>query len=232
MIHGGPTGIDLPQPVPGSVYPVLQWLEKGALVLRVNYRGSAGYGEKFRSLNVRNLGVGDMWDVMSGVDFLIARGSVDPDRMGCMGWSQGGYISAFLTTNTDRFKAISVGAGISNWMTYYVSTDIHPFTRQYLQATPWGDPEIYRKTSPMTNIKNAKTPTLIQHGEFDRRVPIPNAYELLQGLQDNQVPAKLVVYKGFGHGINKPKERLAALWHNWQWFNKYIWGEEVEMGTK
>ena len=232
MIHGGPTGIDLPQPVPGSVYPVLQWLEKGALVLRVNYRGSAGYGEKFRSLNVRNLGVGDMWDVMSGVDFLIARGSVDADRMGCMGWSQGGYISAFLTTNTDRFKAISVGAGISNWMTYYVSTDIHPFTRQYLQATPWDDPEIYRKTSPMTNIKNAKTPTLIQHGEFDRRVPIPNAYELLQGLQDNQVPAKLVVYKGFGHGINKPKERLAALWHNWQWFNKYIWGEEVEMGTK
>ncbi|AEE49216.1 alpha/beta hydrolase family protein [Haliscomenobacter hydrossis] len=229
MIHGGPTGIDLPQPVPGSVYPVLQWLEKGALVLRVNYRGSAGYGEKFRSLNVRNLGVGDMWDVMSGVDFLIARGSVDPDRMGCMGWSQGGYISAFLTTNTDRFKAISVGAGISNWMTYYVNTDIHPFTRQYLQATPWDDPEIYRKTSPMSTIKNAKTPTLIQHGEFDRRVPIPNAYELLQGLQDNQVPAKLVVYKGFGHGINKPKERLAALWHNWQWFNKYVWGEEVEL---
>nr|HPH21564.1 prolyl oligopeptidase family serine peptidase [Haliscomenobacter sp.] len=231
MIHGGPTGIDLPQPVPGSVYPVLQWLEKGALVLRVNYRGSAGYGEKFRSLNVRNLGVGDMWDVMSGVDFLITRGSVDPDRMGCMGWSQGGYISAFLTTNTDRFKAISVGAGISNWMTYYVNTDIHPFTRQYLQATPWDDPEIYRKTSPMSTIKNAKTPTLIQHGEFDRRVPIPNAYELLQGLQDNQVPAKLVVYKGFGHGINKPKERLAALWHNWQWFNKYIWGEEVEMAV-
>ncbi|MDX1939391.1 MAG: S9 family peptidase, partial [Saprospiraceae bacterium] len=229
MIHGGPTGIDMPQPVPGGVYPVLQWLEKGALVLRVNYRGSSGYGEKFRSLNVRNLGVGDMWDVMSGVDFLIAKGMVDENRMGCMGWSQGGYISAFLTTNTDRFKAISVGAGISNWMTYYVNTDIHPFTRQYLQATPWDDPEIYLKTSPMTNIKNAKTPTLIQHGEFDRRVPIPNAYELLQGLRDNNVPAKLIVYKGFGHGINKPKERLAAVWHNWQWFNKYIWGEEVEM---
>ncbi|WP_421796579.1 S9 family peptidase [Haliscomenobacter sp.] len=230
MIHGGPTGIDLPQPVPGSVYPVIQWLEKGALVLRVNYRGSAGYGEKFRSLNVRNLGVGDMWDVMSGVDHLIAKGMVDENRMGCMGWSQGGYISAFLTTNTDRFKAISVGAGISNWMTYYVNTDIHPFTRQYLQATPWSDPEIYQKTSPMTNIRNAKTPTLIQHGEFDRRVPLANAYELLQGLQDNRVPAKLVVYKGFGHGITKPKERLAAMWHNWEWFNKYLWGEDVVMG--
>ncbi|MFN7115805.1 MAG: S9 family peptidase [Saprospiraceae bacterium] len=229
MIHGGPTGIDVPTPVPGGVYPVLQWLEKGALVLRPNYRGSAGYGEKFRSLNVRNLGVGDMWDVMSGVDYLVKQGLVDENRMGCMGWSQGGYISAFLTTNTDRFKAISVGAGISNWMTYYVNTDIHPFTRQYLQATPWSDPEIYRKTSPMTNITKAKTPTLIQHGEFDRRVPIPNAYELLQGLQDQNVPAKLVVYKGFGHGINKPKERLAAVWHNWQWFNKYLWGEKEEL---
>ena len=232
MIHGGPTGIDLPQPVPGSVYPVIQWLEKGALVLRVNYRGSAGYGEKFRSLNVRNLGVGDMWDVMSGVDHLVTKGMVDENRMGCMGWSQGGYISAFLTTNTDRFKAISVGAGISNWMTYYVNTDIHPFTRQYLQATPWSDPEIYQKTSPMTNIRNAKTPTLIQHGEFDRRVPIANAYELLQGLQDNRVPAKFVVYKGFGHGITKPKERLAAMWHNWEWFNKYLWGEDVVMGEE
>lgn len=230
MIHGGPTGIDLPQPVPGSVYPVIQWLEKGALVLRVNYRGSAGYGEKFRSLNVRNLGVGDMWDVMSGVDHLVAKGVVDETRMGCMGWSQGGYISAFLTTNTDRFKAISVGAGISNWMTYYVNTDIHPFTRQYLQGTPWSDPEVYAKTSPMSSINKAKTPTLIQHGEFDRRVPIANAYELLQGLQDNKVPAKLVVYKGFGHGINKPKERLAAMWHNWEWFNQYLWGEKVVMG--
>ena len=199
MIHGGPTGVDTPTPIPsGGVYPILQWLEKGALVLRPNYRGSAGYGEAFRSLNVRNLGVGDMWDVMSGVEYLEKQGIIDPDKMGCMGWSQGGYISAFLTTNTTRFKAISVGAGISNWITYYVSTDIHPFTRQYLKATPWQDMDIYSKTSPMTNIRNAKTPTLIQHGEFDRRVPIPNAYELLQGLQDNGVPAKLAVYKGFG----------------------------------
>jgi dipeptidyl aminopeptidase/acylaminoacyl peptidase len=154
---------------------------------------------------------------------------VDPDRMAAMGWSQGGYISAFLTTNTDRFRAISVGAGISNWVTYYVNTDIHPFTRQYLEANPWDDPEIYAKTSPMTAIKNAKTPTLIQHGEFDKRVPIPNAYELYQGLQDQGVETKLIVYKGFGHGINKPKERLAAIWHNWQWFARHIWEEEVEI---
>ena len=233
-IHGGPTGIDTPTPVPGGVYPILQWLDKGCLVLRPNYRGSAGYGEAFRSLNVKNLGVGDMWDVMSGVDYLDKKGMIDKTKMGSMGWSQGGYISAFLTTNTDAFKAISVGAGISNWMTYYVNTDIHPFTRQYLKATPWSDESIYKKTSPMTNINKAKTPTLIQHGEYDKRVPIANAYELLQGLRDKGVPSELIVYKGFGHGITKPKERLAATWHNWQWFNKYVWGENVElpMGEK
>ncbi|MGB5317392.1 MAG: prolyl oligopeptidase family serine peptidase, partial [Robiginitalea sp.] len=229
VIHGGPTGISSPQPVPSYVYPIVQWLNKGALVLMPNYRGSAGYGEEFRSLNVKNLGVGDAWDVLSGVAYLEEKGMIDPSRIGSMGWSQGGYISAFLTTNSDRFKAISVGAGISNWVTYYVNTDIHPFTRQYLKATPWEDMEVYARTSPMTNISKASTPTLIQHGENDRRVPIANAYELVQGLRDQGVESKLIVYKGFGHGITKPKERLAATWHNWQWFGKYIWGEEIEV---
>jgi len=229
QIHGGPTGTSRPTVSSGYVYPILQWLQKGAVVLQPNYRGSAGYGEAFRSLNVRNLGVGDMWDVVSGVQHLIDEGVADPDRLGSMGWSQGGYISAFLTTNTDIFQAISVGAGISNWMTYYVNTDIHPFTRQYLKGTPWDDPEIYARTSPMTSILQASTPTLIQHGEFDARVPTPNAYELYQGLQDVGVETRLVIYAGFGHGITKPKERLAAVWHNWQWFGKYIWGEEIEL---
>ena len=89
--------------------------------------------------------------------------------------------------------------------------------------------EIYERTSPMTQITNAATPTLIQHGENARRVPIANAYELAQGLRDNGVETKLIVYKGFGHGITKPKERLAAMWHNWQWFGKYLWGEEIEI---
>ncbi len=229
IIHGGPTGVSTPGAVPSYVYPMVQWLNKGALILRPNYRGSAGYGEKFRSLNVKNLGVGDAWDVLSGVRHLEKKGVIDGNKVGSMGWSQGGYISAFLTTNSDKFKAISVGAGISNWMTYYVNTDIHPFTRQYLKATPWSDKKIYEKTSPMTNINKAVTPTLIQHGENDRRVPIANAYELFQGLQDVGVETKFIIYKGFGHGITKPKERLAATWHNWQWFGKYIWGEDIEI---
>jgi dipeptidyl aminopeptidase/acylaminoacyl peptidase len=226
VIHGGPTGVSRAVPFTSTIYPIDVWVPRGVLVLEPNYRGSAGYGEKFRALNVRNLGVGDAWDVLSGVDALVAKGLVDPARVGTMGWSQGGYISAFLATHdAARFKAISVGAGISDWMTYYVNTDIHPFTRQYLKATPWDDPEIYAKTSPITYIKQAKTPTLIQHGAADQRVPLPNAYELYQGLQDNKVPTKLIVYQGFGgigHGPSKPKSHRATMEHNLEWFDQYF----------
>jgi len=228
VIHGGPTGVDQPVVNADRYYPIERFAAKGAVVLRPNYRGSAGYGEKFRSLNVRNLGVGDYADVISGVDSLIAKGFVDKDRVGSMGWSQGGYISAYITTFSDRFKAVSVGAGISDWSTYYVNTDITPFTRQYLHATPWDDPEIYWKTSPISNIAKARTPTLIQHGENDRRVPIPNAYELRQALEDRGVPVKMVVYKGFGHGITKPKQQRAVMEENEKWFAQYIWGEKPE----
>ena len=229
IIHGGPTGVDRPVLLTPDAryYPSDIWAARGALILKVNYRGSAGYGEKFRKLNVRNLGVGDAWDVLSGVDFLVAKGWVDKNKVACMGWSQGGYISAFLTTSTDRFVAISVGAGISNWATYYYNTDITPFTINYLGNDPAEDPEIYVKTSPMSYIKTAKTPTLIQHGEFDRRVPIANAYELRQGLENRGVKVEMVVYKGFGHGITKPKSMRAVMQHNLSWFNHYIWGDPM-----
>jgi dipeptidyl aminopeptidase/acylaminoacyl peptidase len=228
VIHGGPTGISRPVFAPANrYYPIEQFLARGALVLEPNYRGSAGYGSQFRSLNVRNLGIGDMWDVMSGVDSLVSRGIADGTRLGSMGWSQGGYISAFLTTNTDRFKAISVGAGISDWTTYYVNTDITPFTRQYLHATPWDDPKIYADTSPITNIRKAKTPTLIQHGDKDKRVPPPNAFELYRGLQDVGVPSELILYAGFGHPITKPKSNRAVLQHNLDWFSHYVWGDPI-----
>ena len=227
VIHGGPTGISQPTLSAGDTYyPTQIFLSKGALVLQPNYRGSAGYGAAFRALNVRNLGVGDMWDVISGVGSLIDRGMVDAAKVGSMGWSQGGYISAFLTTHTDRFKAISAGAGISDWRTYYVNTDITPFTRQYLHATPWDDPEIYQKTSPMAAIKQAKTPTLIQVGSVDKRVPPPNSFELYRGLQDQHVTSRLILYNGFGHPITKPKSNRAVMQANLDWFNHYIWGEE------
>jgi len=237
VIHGGPTGVSRPIPFSSaSTYPIDVWLNRGVLVLEPNYRGSAGYGEKFRSLNVRNLGVGDAWDVLSGIDQLIAQGLVDSARVGAMGWSQGGYISAFLTTHDSaRFKAISVGAGISDWMTYYVSTDITPFTRQYLGATPWDDPKVYAVTSPITYIKGAKTPTLIQHGVADQRVPPPDAFELYRGLLDQGVTTKLIIYKGFegvGHGPSKPKSSRAVMQHNLEWFDQYFFDPVTDAGKR
>ena len=227
-IHGGPTGVDVPRLLSETrTYPVDIWVARGALVLLPNYRGSAGYGEKFRQLNINNLGVGDAWDVLSGVDYLIGRGFVDSTRMGSMGWSQGGYISAFLTTTTPRFKGISVGAGISDWATYYYNTDITQFTINYLGADPVADPEIYRKTSPVSYVKQARTPTLIQHGSNDRRVPIANAYQLRQALEDRGVPVEMVVYNGFGHGITRPKAQRAVMHHNLLWFNHYVFGDPL-----
>ena len=152
---------------------------------------------------------------------------MDRDRVGAMGWSQGGYISAFITTSSDRFKAVSVGAGISDWMTYYANTDVTPFTSQYLKAAPWDDPAIYRKTSPISYVAKARTPTLIQHGSNDKRVPIANAYELRQALEDKGVPVKMVVYEGFGHGINKPRQARAVMEENEAWFSHYIFGEPL-----
>ena len=228
IIHGGPSWFSARELLPTAFqnrYPGLQWLARGAYVLMPNYRGSIGRGQPFKALNARNLGLGDYADVISGVDALLASENIDPERIGAMGWSQGGYISAFITTYSDRFKAVSVGAGISNWLTYYVNTDIHEFTRQYLDATPWDDPEIYARTSPMTYIKNARTPTLIQHGEFDTRVPTPNAYELYQGLRDQNVPTRLVIYKEMGHGITKPRLQKHTLQDNYDWFETYLWAE-------
>jgi len=232
VIHGGPTGTDRPTLPDARYYPVDEWVNRGALVLKVNYRGSAGYGERFRGLNFRNLGVGDAWDVVSGVDALIAKGWVDASRVASMGWSQGGYISAFLTTSSTRFAATSVGAGISDWRTYYYNTDITPFTINYLGADPVADPAIYAKTSPVEYVKGARTPTLIQHGELDRRVPIANGYQLRQALEDRGVPVEMIVYKGYGHGITKPRSQRAVMQHNLAWFNHYIFGDPVPDFTR
>ena len=227
-IHGGPVAVDQPVMRPDRNYPLEQFVERGALVLRPNYRGSAGYGAKLRALPVRNLGAGDAADINSGVDYLVGRGFVDPDRIGVMGWSEGGYISAYLATTTNRYVAVSVGAGISDWLAYYSETDIPPFARQYLKSTPWSEPDTYRKASPITYVNKACTPVLIQHGDEDSRVPISNAYELRQALEDRQIPVRMVVYKGFGHSVDRPRQQEAVMQHNLDWFDRWVFNRNTE----
>jgi dipeptidyl aminopeptidase/acylaminoacyl peptidase len=227
VIHGGPQGVDAQLKLSRRdvrYYPIERLAARGALVLMVNYRGSAGYGEKFRTLNVRNLGVHDEWDFDSAIDHLVKLGWVDPERIGAMGWSQGGFLSAFLATHSRRFKAVSVGAGISDWATQYGIADMYWYEGQYHgSTTPWDDPEVFKKTAPISYVKGAKTPALIQHGDKDPVAVPANSFELYRALKDNNVPVRFVLYKGFGHSINKPKGNLAVMTHNDEWFVRWIW---------
>jgi dipeptidyl aminopeptidase/acylaminoacyl peptidase len=199
------------------------WAARGAFVLRVNYRGSSGYGRKFRELDYRSFGIGDGADVLSGIDFLVGKGWVDPKRIACMGWSHGGYLTAYLAVTTQRFAAVSVGAGAVDWTMYYYNNP--GLAQDYHGARPLDDPEIYQQSSVLTHAKGARTPTLIQHGELDSGVG--QAYILRQVLVDKGVPVELIVYRGAGHNLGRPSSQRSAALHNLLWFNHYLWGDPL-----
>lgn len=227
-IHTGPSLVDQATIDRDWPYPTELYAERGALVLKVNYRGSTGYGQRFRALLVGNLGLPEYEDIITGVDYLISKGIVDEKRVGAMGYSHGGYIAAFISAYSDRFRAVSAGALVSDWTTYYTNSDSPLWAVQFHRATPWDNPEIYRKTAPLSYIKNARTPTLIQHGELDRRAPIAGAYELYRALQDRNVPVRMIVYKGAGHVPGGLKQLYALMLHNYEWFEQWIWEDKAE----
>jgi len=226
VVHGGPDLTERPTFVRGGPlgYPIDYWVGQGAVVLTLNYRGSGGYGQAFRELDLGEEPVKQMDDILSGIDHLVARGFIDEDRIGCTGWSHGGYLSAFLLTTSDRFAAISVGAGISNWETYYYNSWQYYTRISNFGADPFTDPGIYRRTSPMTFIKGAKTPTLIQHGTADRQVPVANAFELWRGLEDHGVENTLIVYPGTDHVAWSPKLSRTVMEQNVEFFDHYLFG--------
>ena len=146
--------------------------------------------------------------------------------MGVMGWSYGGYMTSWVVSQTTRFKAASMGAGLSNLISMYGTTDIPPFQEAYFGARPWEDPELYLKHSAIRFVNQAKTPTLIQHGQEDRRVPISQGEEFYQALKDVGVPTEMVVYPRQPHGIQEPRLIKDALQRNLNWFNKWLLGIE------
>ncbi|HEY2933264.1 MAG TPA: S9 family peptidase [Acidobacteriota bacterium] len=224
IVHGGPAGVFTRSFLAGSrsVYPLDSFASRGYAMLRVNPRGSSGYGLKFRRANVRDWGGGDYKDLMTGVDKVIEMGVADPDRLGVMGWSYGGYMTSWIITQTKRFKAASVGAGVTNLMSFTGTADIPDFLPDYFGAQPWEDLEVYRAHSAMFNVKGAVTPTLIQHGEADERVPISQGYELYNALRAQGVPARMIVLPRMPHGPNEPKMVLKARQSNLEWFEKYL----------
>lgn len=231
-IHGGPSGVWTQGFPNGWTNYAHVWAGKGWLAFMPNVRGSSGYGEKFLLSNVRDWGGGDYQDIQSGLDDLVKRGIADPDKMGQAGWSYGGYMTAWTLTQTNRFKAVMVGAGLTNMFSMYSTNDLQRVLEGYFGDTPFNDTEVYKRASAMTYIKQAKTPTLIMQGGSDQRVPPSQAQELYMGLKKNSVPVEMVVFPREPHGLGEPRHRLDKMKREYAWFSKYVLGNEEKMDAK
>jgi CubicO group peptidase (beta-lactamase class C family)/dipeptidyl aminopeptidase/acylaminoacyl peptidase len=223
QVHGGPSGVFLQgyQATP-MLYPNATFAARGYAILQPNPRGSSGYGRAFRYANYKDWGGGDFKDIMAGVDHVISMGVADPDRLGVMGWSYGGYMTSWIVTQTQRFKAASVGAGVTNLVSFTGTADIPGFLPDYLGTQPWDNVDLYRARSALFNARTVKTPTLVQHGEADARVPISQGYEFYNALKQQGVPTRMLVLPRQPHGPTEPKMMLRVMESNLEWFEKYL----------
>jgi dipeptidyl aminopeptidase/acylaminoacyl peptidase len=218
--HGGPESVDL------NGFQI-QWGQvlaaHGYSVLFPNYRGSIGRGAKYTMMVNRNFGGPDFADIIAGLDELIRQGVADPDRLGIGGWSYGGFMSAWAVTQTNRFKAAVMGVGVSNWYSLMGQTPLPLWTVQvHFETWPSEDPHAFRKNSPIEFVNNARTPTLILHGEVDPMIPLSQAKEFFRALQHLNVPSELVVYPREGHGLREPVHRIRAYARVLDWYDRYV----------
>ena len=223
-IHGGPASADLLSFNGGYNSPV--YAGDGYAVLMPNYRGSTNYGNAHRTGIVGDYFTLGYDDIMTGVDQLIADGIVDGAEMGALGWSAGGHWSNWILTHTDRFKAISSGAGVANWTSMYAQSDVHRNRQFYL-----GDGLLYEDNfdryllqSPITYIKNAKTPTIFHVVKDDPRVPSPQTVEMHFAMRTLGLPTELFMYPGSTHGIPDPRNRLVKAVSEKAWMDHYVRG--------
>jgi dipeptidyl aminopeptidase/acylaminoacyl peptidase len=226
QLHGGPASAEM-NGFQGRyvTYPHI-YAAAGYVILQPNYRGSTNYGEAFmRQIggNFMRLSYGD---IMSGVDHLVQAGIADPDKLGMMGWSAGGHLSSWTLTQTDRFKAISTGAGAVNWISMYAESDVQGVREFYLGGKPYEAWDNFMDESALKFIKQAKTPTLIHVGEADQRVPKPQSDELYMALKKLGVPVEYIVYPGMPHGLSEPRYQMVKMVSEFNWFEKWIKGQK------
>jgi dipeptidyl aminopeptidase/acylaminoacyl peptidase len=225
VAHGGPAGAFVNGFRLGGLEGGQVWAGKGWAVFYPNPRGSSNYGQKTLAANVNDWGGGDFKDIMTGVDALVARGIADPDRLAHIGWSYGGYMTAWTITQTGRYKAAMVGAGLTNMWSMYGTNDIPSVLIAYFGGIPNKQTlPLYLDRSAMTHIDRVTTPTLILHGANDERVPTGQAYELYRGLKDRGKATELVFYPREGHGITEyyhQKDRMVRIY---DWVTKYTLG--------
>lgn len=226
MIHGGPMGMfthTFPATLNSSdPYPIAAFSARGYAVLRCNVRGSSGYGKEFLRSNYRDWGGVDYEDIMHGVDHVIQLGVADPERLGVMGWSYGGYLAAWTITQTQRFKAASVGAGLVNLISAVGTSSIPTCTTDYFGAEFWEDMDIYMARSPIFHMADVSTPTLIQSFEKDDIVSVTQGREFYHALKKRNIPTALVTYPRTAHGLQEPKLLLEFANRNLEWFDKYL----------
>jgi dipeptidyl aminopeptidase/acylaminoacyl peptidase len=220
-VHGGPSWAVTP------VWPtrwdyVLALPSQGYFVLQPNPRGSYGQGEKFTAANVKDFGYGDFRDIMAGVDQALKSAPIDPDRMGLTGWSYGGYMTMWGVTQTNRFRAAVAGAGLSDWLSYYGENKIDQWMTPFFGAAVYDDPAVYAKSSPITFIKNVKTPTLVVVGDSDGECPPPQSYEFWHALRTLGVPTQFVIYPHEGHEFADPAHSRDVIERAVNWFNQYL----------
>ena len=222
-IHGGPASADVLRFNGG--YGAQVYAGAGYAILKPNYRGSRNYGNAHRTDIVGDYFTLGYDDIITGVDYLIEEGIVDEDQMGALGWSAGGHWSNWILTQTDRFKAISSGAGTMNWISMYAQSDVQRNRQFYVgDGFLYEDFDTYFDQSPLKYITNAKTPTMIHVVEGDPRVPSPQSVELHMALKKLNVPTELFMYPGRSHGIPDPRNRLVKSVSEMAWMDHYVRG--------
>jgi dipeptidyl aminopeptidase/acylaminoacyl peptidase len=220
-IHGGPSNLKTPS-WPSPRFDMSAMASLGYFVFFPNPRGSYGEGEAFTRANVKDFGGGDLRDVLAGVDAVLKQAPVDNNRIGVTGWSYGGFMTMWTVTQTNRFRAAVAGAGIADWLSYYGENSIDQWMIPFFGASVYNDPAVYAKSSPITFIKQVKTPTLVVVGERDGECPAPQSFEFWHALKSLGVPTELVVYAGEGHAFHDPKDRLDVMHRALEWFDKYL----------
>jgi dipeptidyl aminopeptidase/acylaminoacyl peptidase len=225
--HGGPTGATNAGFKANWGSPGQVWAGQGWAVLYPNPRGSTNYGEKFTRANIMDWGGGDYRDIMTGVDDVIKRGIADSSKMAFEGWSYGGYMTAWVVSQTSRFKAARMGAGLSDLQSMYGTTDIPGYIGTFFSGVPTQKTlDFYRARSAITFVDNVTTPLLIQHGGNDQRVPVGQAMEYYRALKDRGKIVQLVFYPREGHGLGEYYHQIDKMQRELDWMTKYALGSQ------
>ncbi|MHC1710860.1 MAG: prolyl oligopeptidase family serine peptidase [Solidesulfovibrio sp.] len=222
-LHGGPALVADRQYLGAlNYYPLAVFAEHGYAIFQPNIRGSDGYGTAFRRANIGDWGGADYADLQSGIDALVSKGLADPNRLGIMGWSYGGYLTAWAIGHSQRFKAASVGAGITNLVSQCGSMDLPDFIPLYFGGEVYERFELLFDRSPLKYAAAITTPTLFQHGVADERVPYTQSLELYTALSRLGVTTRLAAYPRSGHDVTEPGLIRDLMARNLDWFTRFV----------